>query len=203
MSFIYIILYLVFVLVFALLMSWIVLKLGKYSPRGIFILIFFVVILPSMAGYFYMAYIDSLPETVVPDVRGLTLERAKEKIEEQDLRARLAGSVYEMKYPEGYIVSQRPEGKRRVKVGRVINLMVSSGKRKVITPNLLGRPLFQADEVLFAEGLQVGEIKRELNTGAPEGNILAQEPLPGEEVDTGRRVDLVIATTLESTEEAE
>ena len=208
MSFLYIVLYLIFVFIFALLMSWIVLKLGNFSPRGVFILIFLVVVLPSMAGYFYMAYVDSLPETVVPDVKGIALDQAKEKIEAHDLRARLAGSVYEMKYPEGYVVSQRPESGRRVKIGRVVNLMVSSGKRKVTTPNLLGRPLFQADEVLFAEGLQVGEIKRELNAGVPEGSILAQEPLPGEEVDTGRRVDLVVATTMEvkvekATEEAE
>lgn len=161
------------------------------------ILLLLFIFLFLIGGYFYLAYFNSLPEVVVPDVTGLPLEAAREKLEESDLRARLAGSVYEMKYSEGAVVSQRPEGGRKVKVGRVVNLMVSSGRRKVVVPNLLGRPFSQADAVLSAVELQLGEVRQEKNIAVEEGTILAQEPVPGEEVGMGSSVDLLIATTSE------
>src|SRR3989344_3206504 len=109
-----------------------------------------LIALSMTAGYFYLAYFDSLPEAVVPDVAGLTFEAAAEKLEETGLRARMAGSGYETKYPQGAVVSQRSEGGRRVKIGRVVNLMVSSGQRQAVVPNLLGKPLSQAETLLAA-----------------------------------------------------
>lgn len=204
----YLSLYLILVIGAALLVTLVVLKSKLPSLRLIIILICLFVLLPLLIGYFYLAYFDSLPEVVVPDVTGINFDSAKEKLEALELQAREAGSVFEMKYPEGCVASQRPEAGRRVKVGRTVNLMISSGKRKVAVPNLLGRPLSQADTVLSAAGLQLGEVRMENNRDLSEGTVLAQEPLPGEEAETGRMVDLLVSTTMEvmipgSTPEAE
>jgi len=193
----YLSLYLFFVIGVALLIGLVILRSKLSSLRLIVILITVFVLLPSIAGYFYIAYFDSLPEVVVPDLTGMKFENAKEKLDAIDLQARMAGSVYEMKYPEGCVVSQRPEAGRRVKVGRMVNLIVSSGVRKVVVPNLLGRPVTQADAVLSAVGLQLGEVRQENNPDVSEGAIIAQEPLPGEETGTGQVVDLLVSTTAE------
>lgn len=148
-------------------------------------------------GYLYLVYFDSLPETVAPDVTGLPLEAAREKIEGLGLRAREAGTIFEAKFPEGCVVTQRPEGGRRVKEGRMINLIISSGKRKVPVPSLTGRRLNQANEVLAAAELQLGDIRFEKNASAAEGIVLAQEPLAGEEIGADSRVDVLVATTRE------
>jgi len=193
----YLSLYLVFVIFVTLIISLIVLRLRLPSPRLIVILMVVFILSPLIIGYFYVTYFSSIPEVVVPDVTGMMVDAAKEKLEALDLQAKLAGSVYEMKYPEGYIVSQRPEAGRRVKVGRIVSLMISSGKRKVTVPNLLGRPLSQVDTVLSAAELQLGEVRSERNLEAPEGTVLAQEPLPGEEAEMGKAVDLLVSTTME------
>lgn len=193
----YLSLYLVFVIVVSLIVSLLVLKLKFPSPRLIIALIMLFIASPLVFGYFYLMYFNSLPETIVPEVTGLSLTEAKEKLEAVDLQARMAGSVYESKYPEGAVVSQRPEGGRRVKVGRTVNLMLSSGKRKVVAPNLLGRTLSQVDAVLSAAELRLGEVRFERNQSVDEGIILAQEPLAGEEVEMGGSVDLLVATTRE------
>jgi serine/threonine-protein kinase len=204
----YLSLYLFFIIVVSLIISFLVLALKLPSPRLIITIVIIFILSPLIFGYFYLIYFESLPEMTVPDVTGLPLPAAREKIETLGLKAREAGKVFEAKHPEGAVVSQRPEGGRRVKAGRVVNLMVSSGKRKVPVPSLVGRPLAQADEILSAAELRVGDIRFEQNNNPAEGTILAQEPLAGEETAAGDPVDLLVSTTLEviveeSTEEVE
>ncbi len=204
----YLSLYLLFIIAVSLVISFLVMALKLPSPRLIIAVVMIFILSPLIFGYFYLTYFESLPETTVPDVTGLPFEVATERIEALGLKAHEAGRVFETKHPEGAVVSQRPEGGRRVRAGRVINLMVSSGKRKVPVPSLVNRPLAQADEILTAAELRVGDIRFEHNENAAEGTILAQEPLAGEETAAGDPVDLLVSTTLEviveeSTEEAE
>ncbi|MFA4843677.1 MAG: PASTA domain-containing protein [Candidatus Margulisiibacteriota bacterium] len=200
--------YLIFVIVVSLLVSGLVLRLKLPSPRSLITVIMLFILSPLLIGYVYTVYFDSLPETMVPDVTGLTLEVAKVKLESGQLRARVAGTVFEIKKAEGTIVSQRPEAGRTAKVGRVVNLMISSGREKVNVPSLLGRTLAQADAILTPAQLQIGDIRFEQSTALQEGTILAQEPLSGEQAEMGGRVDLLVATsqevvTEERTEETE
>lgn len=190
-------LYLIFIILATIFFGYLILKFKVASPRSTLAFLLALIVLPLVFGYFYVAYFDSLPEVVVPDVNGMPLEMAKQKIESAGLQVREAGKIFEIKFTEGSVVSQRPEGGRRAKAGRVVNLMVSSGKKKVPTPNLLGRSIAQAETVLAAAGLKLGEVKREGNKNAADGTILAQEPLPGEEADASRGVDLIISTTEE------
>ncbi|MFA5113328.1 MAG: PASTA domain-containing protein [Candidatus Margulisiibacteriota bacterium] len=204
----YLVLYLLFVIAASLAVSLIVLRLKLPSPRLVIGLLTLFIVSPLVIGYFYLMYFNSLPETVTPDVTGLPLVAAQARLEEIGLKARDAGQVYESKQPEGTVVSQRPEPGRHVKVGRVVNLMISGGKRKVPVPNLIGRPLAQSDELLLAAELQLGDIRFERMDGVAEGTILAQEPMAGEETGAGGSVDLLVATsgeviTEETTEETE
>ena len=200
--------YLIFVIVVSLLVSVLVLRLKLPSPRLFIAVIMLFILSPLLIGYVYTVYFDSLPETTVPDVTGLTLEAARVKLESGQLSARVAGTVFEIKKAEGTIVSQRPEAGRTAKVGRVVNLMISSGREKVNVPNLIGRTLAQADAILTPAQLQIGDIRFEQSPTLPEGTILAQEPLSGEQAEMGGRVDLLVATSQEahpqeSTEETE
>jgi serine/threonine-protein kinase len=194
----YINIYLVFIILLALLLLLLAVKTGLPSPRTLIFFIIMLLVVPMIGGYFYLSYFNPIPELIVPKATGLPFELARERLEAVGLRARLAGSVYEMKYQEGSVISQKPEEGRKVKLGRTISLMVSSGKRRVSVPNLLGRNLSQAEAVINAAELSIGEIKRENNPELPEGTILAQEPLPGEEVEINSRVDLLLSSLSES-----
>jgi len=193
----YLMLYLFFIIAASLFIGWLVWKTGSPSPRLLALLFTAFIVVPAILVYCYFSYFDLLPEVAVPDVRGIDFNSAQERLAAQKLAARVAGNVFEAKFPEGVVASQRPEAGRKVKIGRVVNLMISSGKRKVVTPNLLGRPVSQAEAVLSAAELQVGEQRTEQNYEAPDGTILAQEPLPGEQAEVGRAVDLLIASSRE------
>ena len=193
----YLSLYLGFVIIASLIVSLLVLRLKLPSPRLISALLVLFIVSPLILGYFYLVYFDSLPEVTVPDVAGRPMEVAKERLAAVNLQAREAASVYESKYPEGIIVSQRPEAGRNVKTGRIINLMVNAGQTKVPVPDLLGQPISQAGGILQAAQLQQGDLRWEKNPELAEGVIIAQEPMPGEQAGMGSRVDLLVATTAE------
>jgi serine/threonine-protein kinase len=189
--------YLALIAIGALFMARVTYKATGPTPRNVLVLFTIFILGPMVIAYLYLSYFAALPETTVPDVRGLNFDTAKDRLENLQLHARIGGSIYEVNYPEGVIAAQRPEAGRKVKAGRIVNLMVSSGQRKVIAPNLLGRPILQIGAVLSAAELLPGEIKKEHNADAPEGTVLAQEPLPGEETEAGKQVDILISTTLE------
>jgi serine/threonine-protein kinase len=189
--------YLIFVIIFSVLLSLIVLKFRIFSPHIIIPIIVTVLLLPGLIGYLYFVYFTSIPEVVVPDLKGKALEAAFEELEALGLEGEHAGNVFDMRLPEGHVVSQRPEGGRMVKAGRAVSLLTSSGKRKVLVPNLLGRPAVQAEAVLAAKGLTLGAIEENYVPELDSGIILTQSPLPGEEVNVGTFVSLTISTTKE------
>jgi len=193
----YLSLYLIFLIAASIVVGFLVFRLRLPSPNLVIAFIIVFILSPALGGYFYIAYFNSLPETIVPNVIGLNIDQAQDKLAAAEIKARMAGTVYDLKFPEGRVVSQRPEPGRVVKVGRVANLIISSGAKKVPTPNLLGRTYIQADSVLAAGELKVGQVRYENNSGATEGTIIAQEPLPGEETVIGSGVDLLVSTTQE------
>jgi serine/threonine-protein kinase len=193
----YLSLYLAFVIAVSLAIAFLVLRLKLPSPRLIITVLIIFILSPLIAGYLFVVYFDSLPEVTVPDVTGVAFETARDRLSADNLVAVEAGNLYAPKYPEGFVVSQRPEAGRNVKAGRKINLMINAISSKVPVPNLLGKQLFDAGAILQAADLGQGEVRRERNLNQPEGTVLAQEPLPGEEAPTGSRVDLIVTTTLE------
>lgn len=193
----YISFYLVFIILVSIVVSLLVLKLNIPNPRVVISIIVAVILSPLVIGYLYVAYFTAIPETTVPDLIGMPLKKAYEELESLKLKGRFAGTVFNMKHPEGSVVTQRPEGGRRVKVGRVVRLVTSSGKRRVTTPNLLGRPVVQAEAVLAAKGLHLGKVEEDFLPELDPGIILVQSPLPGEEVSVGSYVSITVSTTEE------
>ncbi|MBU0672687.1 MAG: PASTA domain-containing protein [Candidatus Margulisbacteria bacterium] len=190
--------YLIFVIVASILVSFVVLRFKFPAPQIVIPVVMSIIILPAVFVYLYITYFTSLPEVYVPDLKGMPLEEAFIKLEALKLKSRHAGSVYDMKYPEGRVVSQRPESSRKVKVGRTVYLLTSSGKRMVLVPNLLGRPLGQAKAVLSAKGLFLGQVTEDVVAELESGMILTQLPLPGEEVEAGSYINISISGSPES-----
>ncbi len=193
----YISFYLVFIILVSIVISLLVLKLNIPKPHVFIAIVLAIILSPLLFGYLYTAYFTSIPETIVPDLIGMPLEKAYEELGALKLKGRFAGTVFDMKHPEGSVVTQRPEGGRNVKVGRVVRLVTSSGKRRVTTPNLLGRPAVQAEAVLAAKGLHLGKAEEDFVPGLDPGIILVQSPLPGETVAVGSYVSITVSVTEE------
>ncbi|NQT29714.1 MAG: PASTA domain-containing protein [Candidatus Saganbacteria bacterium] len=186
--------YLIFVIAVSIMVALVISRLKLANPKRLIAAIAAIILLPIPILYFYLTYFTAIPEVVVPDLSGVPFEQAKVELEDLDLVARHGGSMFDMKYAQGCVVSQRPEKGRIVKVGRVVSLLTSSGKRKVAAPNLLGRPLAQAETLLSAKGLVLGEVALEYIPQLEPGMILMQSPLPDEELNVGSLVMITIST---------
>lgn len=189
--------YLIFIVVLSILAGFIILRFRVALLKS-FIFLLIAIFVPALAGYIYFTSFTAIPETIVPDLSGIPLEEAFHKLEEADLSGRYAGSVFDMNFPEGQVVSQRPEAGKRVKIHRAVFVLTSSGKRRVLVPNLLGRPAIQAKAVLAAKGLLLGEVRKDYVSELDPGIILIQQPLPDEEIDVGSSIDVTVSSTEES-----
>lgn len=153
-------------------------------------------VIPLLGMFIYLNSFAPLPEVVVPNVLGVSLQQAAEIVQADQLRLRQEGEVADLNFPAGAVARQLPEPGRQVKAGRLIKVWISSGPRKVKVPNLLGRSIDQVETVLRASGLILGSVQTEYSR-EPAGQVLAQEPLPDVELETGSPIAVTVATSLE------
>lgn len=189
----YLAFYLVGLIILSLFFGLLILRLRRPALPRLLFFFGFAVVIPLLIGYLYLAYFDTLPEVVVPQVVGKQQQLAWEELELHDLKPRVASQVHDQLLPEGEVISQRPEAGRIVKGGRVVNLVISAGRAKVVVPDLSGKKYQEALELLTAADLVLGLVSWETDP-ARSGRVLGQEPLGGEKVPGGRAVDLLVAT---------
>ncbi|GAB1442097.1 hypothetical protein MASR2M39_09320 [Ignavibacteriales bacterium] len=154
-----------------------------YIVLGLFITVFAIdkIIMP-----FYV----SGDEVKVPNVVGLSLEKAKEIVDENNLDWKIMNyiDVLDSKQ-EGKILQQKPGNGKIVKEGRVLLLWVArfrgansmENRATVEVPDLIGKTYAEAEQILLASNLNLRLIN---NVNEPDGEalVLEQSRKPGEKV---------------------
>ncbi|HEX5968012.1 MAG TPA: Stk1 family PASTA domain-containing Ser/Thr kinase [Intrasporangium sp.] len=98
----------------------------------------------------------------VPDVRQLHIDEAIAKLTEAGLTPVRAEDVHHDTIPAGHVVSQQPESGTLFR-GDEVTVAASSGPVMVQVPDLLGKPVQEAEAALGALGFKV-EVQRPLGT---------------------------------------
>jgi hypothetical protein len=128
----------------------------------------------------------------VPDLRGLPLEEATARIEALGLVPGKVAQRESRDAAEGTVLTQEPLAGMRVEPGSAVALVVAvPPPPSVAVPDLAGRSRPEAERLLKAAGLALGEVA-EKEGGRP-GVVLAQAPKPGTEVPPGSAVSLVVS----------
>ncbi|MGH3053282.1 MAG: PASTA domain-containing protein, partial [Gaiellaceae bacterium] len=131
------------------------------------------------------------PKTVVPNVVGMTFEEAIQELDGADLEWRRR-EVFSRK-PDGQVVKQSPVAEEEVVVGTTVVLNVSKGRQMVEVPNVLDQSEESARAELRDEGLQA-EVVFAPSSEIEEGNVVLQDPGPGEQAPRGSTVTLTVST---------
>ena len=131
-------------------------------------------------------------DEVIPDLRGRSLGDAERLLAGEGLEVGVADEIESDEKPRGTILAHEPPPGARVRKGRRVRLLVSSGARVLAVPPLAGQTVRSASIALADLGLQAGGT---LLVPAPlaEGVIVASRPGPGEAPLEGGRVDLVVS----------
>ena len=128
----------------------------------------------------------------LPNFSSVPLEEARKILAEMGLKI---GSITEqssVSVAKGSIISTFPSPNSIVKKGAIIDLVISTGKGAVIVPNVLGRRLGQAKDILERAGLRVGSIDYVCDVEKLFDIILRQNPRPGKSVPKSTAVNLTI-----------
>jgi len=187
------ILYFSFVLLVLLIAGYLVYILKLPHPRSVILTIFIVIISPLLVGYMLVFYVFPAPEVVVPDITWHTTTEAYSMLKQVGLKPRIGNRNFDIDIPAGRVIEQQPKRGKRVKYGRIVNLTVSTGQRKVRVPNLIGRPFSQINIMLSEAGFRVGATVEVETEEYQTGVILNQIPSPETEADAGSRLDIFIA----------
>lgn len=139
----------------------------------------------------------SSAEVEVPNVVGRTTDIAKQMLEDNNLRVKLA-ETFDANVPVGQVVSQYPEAGSRVKEQRVVTIYISKGGEEITMPDLKNLSRMDAEEKLSRMGLKIGSVREEAST-AKAGTVLSQSPQAGSKAIKGQSVSLVISKGDEKT----
>lgn len=99
------------------------------------------------------------------------------------------------KYPAGVVIEQDPlPGKEKVKEGGIVQVVISKGGRFVEVPDLRGRSTDEAQRLLEAIDLQLGETTEKVrDKELAEGLIVSQVPEPHKKVERTSKVKVKVS----------
>jgi len=129
----------------------------------------------------------------MPDVRGMTVTGADTKLHSLDLGVEVARQRSHPTIPEGMILEQIPAPSARIRGGRMVRVVTSSGPPSGAVPRLTGLSLRQAEITLQRENYRLGRVLRVQRHGVTETVVYYQNPVAGVELYKGALVELVVA----------
>jgi serine/threonine-protein kinase len=101
-------------------------------------------------------------------------------------------SEEESSNPPGEVLSQSPSAGSKVEPGSTVSIVVARAKKQSKVPNVVGRERREAVEAIRAAGLSPVVEEEETENEEEIGRVLEQLPTPGEEVEPGSEVTLIV-----------
>jgi beta-lactam-binding protein with PASTA domain len=128
---------------------------------------------------------------VLPDLAGRPAGAATDRLDELDIRYRREGAT-SLDVPRGAVIQTRPAKGAVLEAGRVVTVVVSTGKPKVQVPEVAGRRVEAAEAQFAAAHLEV-RTERVFDDNVPEGRVVGTDPGAGSEVPWGATVVLRVS----------
>ena len=172
------------------------------AVKVILIALIFIIVFVASIGITLSVMNSKNPKDVLlPNLVGLTLDEAKSKGAESKLEINVADEKYDVKIPEGQIISQDPKYQANftVKEGRTINVVVSKGQEIVKVTKLIGKTKDEARKEAKALGIEL-EIEEDYNDDVEAGIVVEQDKQEGEEVLAGSKVKIKVSLGIEQVE---
>ena len=142
-------------------------------------------------------------EATVPSLIGKDVIEVQEYYKDSEVfEIVVIRQIADSKADENVILSQEPKAEQKVSVvdgdRQRIELVVSSGAERLLTPKVVGSEVRQAEIVLINAKLVPTVIEEE--SEEPEGTVIRQYPLEGKEIKTGEEVVLYVSSGPEEKE---
>ena len=141
-------------------------------------------------------------ETVsVPDITGLTPDRASKVASELGFTISQSGSQASDTVDQGLIISQTIQAGTKAKKGSTIGYIVSTGKKSITVPSVVGSSWSGAKSTIEGLGLIASKVEEYSDT-VPEGSVISVSPGVGTTVESGQTITVTVSKGSSSTSSA-
>lgn len=129
----------------------------------------------------------------IPNLQGVSQETAVETLKELNL---VPVPVVEPndEYPAEQVFKTYPAAGETVETGSTVRVHVSSGPLQAEVPDLQGKTVEEATEILADLGLTVGLTDTVDHATVPGGSVISSAPEAGSELISGSSVDLTVSS---------
>jgi beta-lactam-binding protein with PASTA domain len=129
----------------------------------------------------------------VPVVIGLAVEDAQDLLEERGLVVRIGDGRYSRQVDEGVVLQVRPAEGVAVETGSRVVLVPSLGPPPVPVPDLIGKTVPRARELLRGADLRLGKVTRVYDETFAEGEVIEQGVAASAETPFGSEIEIVVS----------
>jgi eukaryotic-like serine/threonine-protein kinase len=145
----------------------------------------------ALLGIVYGILEYSKMVVTVPDLKGKTIVEAEEILEKSKLNYILS-EEYCDDVAAGQVCSQDPPANSKVKEGRKILLVISKGVEQGVAPNLVGKNLTVAKQLLKSAKLKLGTVTVRYAAGKPFDSVLEQSVSAKTKVEANTKINLIV-----------
>jgi beta-lactam-binding protein with PASTA domain len=152
--------------------------------------------LVGAAAYMTLKFYVGGREIKVPNVCGVSVEDALEKLDSASLLLKFDRREYSEVVPRGNIVAQFPAPGMKVKTGTPVRVALSDGAVRVRAPNLIGMTEINAGVAARATAqadLDVGPGATVYSPKVKKGDVIAQDPPPATPIMRGSKIKLLVS----------
>lgn len=157
---------------------------------AVFVFLFLVLAMDKIVMPFY---VNSVKSIEMPNLIGMKLEDAKKIIDTLNLKLENVTERHDARFPVGYVIIQNPRPGMKIKEGRRVYLVISSGEQKIEVPSLIGKSVREAKLTLEKFGLRLGEVQYDFSDDFPEGAIFSQSIPEKTKVSAGAQISVVVS----------
>jgi beta-lactam-binding protein with PASTA domain len=152
---------------------------------GVLLLLVNFLVMPTL--------VHSNKVVTMSDIRGMTVAGAEIQLISLGLEVEVARQRAHPSIPEGMILDQIPSPESRIRGGRTVRVVTSSGPPAGLLPSLSGLSLRQAEITLQRENFRLGRVLKIRRKGVTQPVVAYQNPVAGTDLYKGSVVTLVVA----------
>lgn len=141
----------------------------------------------------YPLLLGNSERTEVPDIVGLGLSTAKQKLRENRLHIVVKDSVWSEDAPVEYVLEQQPPAGKALKQDQAVYVIVSRGSRVINVPQIVGLPYHEAYIRLRGSGLKTVIADSLYSEKYAVNSVIRCSPTVGNKIEKGATVKIYLS----------
>jgi beta-lactam-binding protein with PASTA domain len=169
-----------------------ILRFLWWSLRWSFATVFFIAVMAGAGWYVFNKAVAGGGYVTVPNLHNLPITEAMVVLTQRGLEVGEQFPMPSDDVPKYHVIAQRPAAGRVIRAGRKVYPTVSSGLELKKAPDVVGRTLEAAKELLMRDSFRPGIVSR-IASDAPWDTVIGQDPPANCEHGRGNEVHLLLS----------